>query len=70
MAAFDFHNNEIKEGDTLAVAMVRGHSATLQARFVRTVGDGFVVCQPTPVEPKDKRKITRIYNTRNSIIIT
>ena len=67
----DFHGREIKAGDVIALAMVRGRSsAVLEQRFVRMVGEGYLLVQPEPTEPTDRRQIARVTNYRNSIVIT
>ena len=66
----DFHGNEIKAGDVIAVAMTSGCSAVLRQRFVREVHPTHLVVQPGPEEPEDKRSIGRVTNFHNAIIIS
>lgn len=62
---------EIVAGDVIAIAMTHGRgSAVLRQRFVRFVGDGYILVQPEATEPTDKRQIARVTNYRNSIVIT
>lgn len=66
----DFHGRVIQPGDVIAVAMLRGKTATLQQRFVREVHPTHLVVQQGPEEPEDRRGIGRVTNFRNAIVIS
>lgn len=65
----DFHGRPIRPGHIIAVAQTYGsHGARLVQRFVREVHPTYLVVQPGPQEPSDKRQIGHILNYQNAII--
>lgn len=70
MTPKDFLGREIVAGDVIAIAMMRGKTATLQQRFVREAHPTHLIVQPGPEEPEDRRSIARVTNFRNAIVIS